>query len=127
MMPNLKGDVYLHNTLRVAGSSRALGRPPRAMDDIVRLSDFGAACAYDRMAHAGIEKIEVRSFGWLVFDLLSWIAPGPWSKESTCLGLMRALATACTSEELSRVPSFSTALSQLRTATEYQVLSTSAR
>ena len=119
----MHGDVYLHNTLRVAGSSRALGRPPRAMDDIVRLSDLGAACAYDRGAHAGLEKIEVRSFGWLVHDLLSWIAPGPYVQESKCLGLMREVANACTSEELSRVPSFSSALAQLRTATEYQVLS----
>lgn len=60
------GDVYLHNTLRVPG--RAGGAD--AVPDAVRLSDLGAACAYDRAAHPAVEKLEVRAFGFLVDDLL---------------------------------------------------------
>lgn len=55
-------DVYLHNVI-------ACRLPSGALDD-VRLSDLGAASAYDRDAHGGLEAIEVRAFGCLLDDLL---------------------------------------------------------
>merc|ERR1712032_1248529 len=59
------GDVYLHNTLVVpTGAGSCMGVAD------VRLSDFGAACAVDEL-HRMLFKIEVRSFGWLIEDLLA--------------------------------------------------------
>ena len=109
----MHGDIYLHNTLRVAAAE--------SKNDVVRLSDFGAACAYDRAQFPLMEKIEVRSFGWLVEDLLSWIAPersGEGASEEVvdpmqAMDVLRNVANACSHEELERVPSFSAVLAAL--------------
>ena len=45
----MHGDIYLHNTLRVPAA--------KPTDDVVRLSDFGAACAYDRNEFPLIERL----------------------------------------------------------------------
>jgi hypothetical protein len=83
----MHGDIYLHNTLRVpapstASATSASGKRTRdaaaaASDDgdVVRLSDLGAASAYDRAAHPGVEQLEVRAYGYLVADLLTWLEP----------------------------------------------------
>ncbi|EOD39419.1 hypothetical protein EMIHUDRAFT_199859 [Emiliania huxleyi CCMP1516] len=44
---------------------------------VVKLSDLGAACAYDRHGHTAVEKLEVRSFGLLLLDLLSHLQARP--------------------------------------------------
>ena len=110
----MHGDVYLHNTLRVP----AVGG---ASHDVVRLSDFGALCAYDRAEFPLMESLEVRSFGWLVDDLLTWIAPersGDCALEEDidpmqAMEVLTKLANACTHKELAKVPSFRNVLEML--------------
>jgi len=99
----LHGDVYLHNTLRVDGGSED------GTHDDVRLSDLGAAAAYDRLAHPQLERIEVRSYGKLVEDLLSWCEVAEGAVKGIADGgvaAMEAVVARCTREELAEVPTF---------------------
>lgn len=84
------GDVYLHNTLLVRGP---------ALD--ARLSDFGAASAYDRLAHgAALQHFEARAFGFLLEDLLACV-DGVEDRAARDDGLeraLRAIATECTAQ-----------------------------
>ena len=112
----MHGDIYLHNTLRVAAAAKdgskpngkrrrdggagadAAGEAGEDVGDVVRLSDLGAACAYDRASHPMLERLELRSFGWLVLDLLTWIAEGTDGAGEQLLSRMRRLANECTGE-----------------------------
>jgi serine/threonine protein kinase len=93
----MHGDLYLHNTLR---APRDEGEA-----DIVRLSDLGAACAYDRHAHAGLERLEVRSYGWLVEDLLSWRKPTT-DADADLDAALRRVAAMCLADAHADRPSF---------------------
>jgi hypothetical protein len=123
----MHGDVYLHNTLRVAAAAAAApttGKRRRGSqaeggdaagdsDDVVRLSDLGAACAYDRTRHPQLEALEVRSYGWLVLDLLSWLAQDGDEGGARLIDTMRSVAEACSS---SATPKFASAVKQLEGA-----------
>ena len=88
----------------------------------VKLSDFGAASAYDRVAHPLLQRLEVRSYGWLVHDLLSWCAGATAGGEGELQRgelevreKMGRLATACTTPDcpLEDVPTFERLVEQL--------------
>jgi predicted nuclease of restriction endonuclease-like RecB superfamily len=69
------------------------------------LSDFGAAAAYDRAADADLfENLEVRAFGKLLEDLVALCRDGPAAAHVR--EQLFALAAACSTSELARVPSF---------------------
>jgi len=100
----LHGDVYLHNTLVVPeGPHECSG-----LSD-ARLSDFGAATAVDDPMFF---KLEARSFGWLVQDLLELLAPAPSGEapaaeaERAAERLLRELRGRCTHELPEQLPSF---------------------
>ena len=108
-------DIYLHNTLRVAAAAApapTTGKRPREsqverdcagdLGDVVRLSDLGAACAYDRVRNPQLEALEVRSYGWLVLDLLGWLAQDDEEGRSRLIDSMRSVAEACTSGATSK-------------------------
>ena len=105
------GDVYLHNTLRSTlncedsevSYSELLNR------DDVRLSDLGAATVYDVRLHYWLQKIEVRSFGYLLLDLLSWLHNTDSGNESAILRdkLVRGMTSCANASFLdSDVPQF---------------------
>ena len=105
------GDMYLHNTLRVPaakasssasgrggggrGSKRSREAADGAAGDVVRLSDLGAATAYDRSAHPGVERIELRAFGHLVNDLLQWLDGSEGDDAEAVTEQIGAVATQC--------------------------------
>ena len=95
----MHGDVYLHNTLRSG--------------DAVRLSDLGAATVYDRSEHPWLERIEVRSFGFLVLDVLE----GPWDDpegaHAVTAEALRALADECCGAEVDERPLFAAIVARL--------------
>lgn len=98
----MHGDVYLHNTLRIPS-------PSTVAADIVHLSDLGAASAYDRSAHGMLEKLEVRSFGYLVLDLLHNLAPdddGGSPDGGTVVQGLAKLAERCIGTDCSALPAF---------------------
>jgi len=99
-------DIYLHNTLRVAET------------EVVKLSDLGAACAYDRHGHTAVEKLEVRSFGLLLLDLLSHLQvshDGTFGggEAAAAAAALRHAAAACTAESLEARPSFAELCAEL--------------
>lgn len=103
------GDVYLHNTLVVInGPDKDCASELRE----VRLSDFGAAAAVDDPA---FEKIEVRSFGWLLQDLLESLPEGAADdSEGLIVEALRQLRTLCGGEVTSELPDFATIVSLLQ-------------
>ena len=68
----MHGDVYLHNTLLVPPAAAGAAAVAAAGGGGVLLADFGAASVYDRALQPQLEKIEVRSFGYLLKDLLAF-------------------------------------------------------
>lgn len=92
----MHGDIYLHNTLVALN-----GPHDGAMVRDVRLSDFGGAAVVD---DADIRKLEVRSFGWLLQDLLESLAE-PQETADTVLSL-RSLREACGNLVSDKLPSF---------------------
>jgi len=97
------GDVYLHNTLRVTSGESA---------GTIRLSDLGAACTYDRLRDAVLERIEVRSFGFLVQDLLKWIQLTDEIGNQQLVRL-REVAESCEAEKVEELPTFDAITSSL--------------
>lgn len=102
----LHGDVYLHNTLVVPDGPR-----DRSGLTDVRLSDFGAASAVNDPAFF---KPEVRSFGWLLQDLIDLhAAPPPEATEgevaqAAAIGqLLRDLRGRCGRELPEELPTMS--------------------
>ena len=61
----------------------------------MRLSDLGAATAYDRSAHPGVERIELRAFGHLVNDLLQWLDGSEGDDAEAVTEQIGAVATQC--------------------------------
>ena len=75
------------------------------------------------MAHPSLEKVEVRSFGWLVSDLLSWLSHCSYQQPRTtvdldCLEVLSRVATKCKCEDLEAVPTFKDALAELESLDE---------
>lgn len=105
----LHGDVYLHNTLVVIdGPDKACVSELRE----VRLSDFGAAAAVDEPA---FEKLEVRSFGWLLQDLLESLSEfAADSSEGRIVEALGKLRILCGGEVAAELPNFGTIANSLR-------------
>ncbi|EOD13328.1 hypothetical protein EMIHUDRAFT_119876 [Emiliania huxleyi CCMP1516] len=85
---------------------------------VVKLSDLGAACAYDRHGHTAVEKLEVRSFGLLLLDLLSHLQvshDGTFGggEAAAAAAALRHAAAACTAESLEARPSFAELCAEL--------------
>ena len=59
-------------------------------------------------SQAGLEKIEVRSFGYLLLDLLSWFEADAHVGDDDVRERLRALAGECVAPSLAAVPSFAT-------------------
>ncbi|CAK0791381.1 unnamed protein product [Prorocentrum cordatum] len=105
------GDVYLHNTLVVPdGPLESSG-----VRD-VRLSDFGAATVVDE---PGFFKIEARSFGWLLQDLLDILSStGPAAadgggRDADVESLLQRVRRRCAAETLDGLPTFAELASEL--------------
>uniref|UniRef100_A0A7S4QXK1 Protein kinase domain-containing protein n=1 Tax=Alexandrium monilatum TaxID=311494 RepID=A0A7S4QXK1_9DINO len=99
----LHGDVYLHNTLVVPEGPRECS----GLSD-ARLSDFGAAAAVDDPA---LLALEVRSFGWMLQDLLELLAPPPSEAKAAeaaadVVSLLRHLRGRCARELPEELPTF---------------------
>lgn len=105
----MHGDVYLHNTLVVLDGSKVVD---------TRLSDFGAAAAVDDKR---FEKVEVRSFGWLLQDLLDSLLPqelaaaenGQAAETSGALDRLRRVRSCCACETTAEVPTFTEVVAAL--------------
>eukprot|EP00448_Togula_jolla_P023390 CAMPEP_0170573190 /NCGR_PEP_ID=MMETSP0224-20130122/2632_1 /TAXON_ID=285029 /ORGANISM="Togula jolla, Strain CCCM 725" /LENGTH=353 /DNA_ID=CAMNT_0010895759 /DNA_START=85 /DNA_END=1146 /DNA_ORIENTATION=- len=93
----LHGDVYLHNTL-----VDIEGPPECAVVRDARLSDFGAAAAVDNPLFF---KVEARSFGWMLQDLLEALVPLPGEEE--LVALLQDTREKCSREDIDQLPSFS--------------------
>ena len=84
----------------------------------MKLSDLGAACAYDRHGHTAVEKLEVRSFGLLLLDLLSHLQVSHdetfgGGEAAAAAAALRHAAAACTAESLEARPSFAELCAEL--------------
>jgi hypothetical protein len=89
----MHGDLYAHNIL-VDGSQALLG-------------DFGAACVYD--GHAALdaqalERIEVRSFGILLKELLALVPAVDQTTYTPALQQLETLAHHCLDTQVSSRP-----------------------
>eukprot|EP00931_Biecheleriopsis_adriatica_P059753 TRINITY_DN35813_c0_g1_i1.p1 TRINITY_DN35813_c0_g1~~TRINITY_DN35813_c0_g1_i1.p1 ORF type:complete len:465 (+),score=118.40 TRINITY_DN35813_c0_g1_i1:33-1427(+) len=101
----MHGDIYLHNTLIVAE-----GPQDAATVCDVRLSDFGAAAAVDDPA---LRRMEVRSFGWLLQDLLeSHVQPADEADIAT-VALLKDVRALCGHEVPEKLPEFAEIVSKL--------------
>eukprot|EP00927_Polykrikos_kofoidii_P028113 TRINITY_DN24600_c0_g1_i2.p1 TRINITY_DN24600_c0_g1~~TRINITY_DN24600_c0_g1_i2.p1 ORF type:complete len:447 (+),score=66.74 TRINITY_DN24600_c0_g1_i2:43-1383(+) len=101
------GDVYLHNTLVVLAGSRDCAEVRDT-----RLSDFGAAAAVD---DPRFFKLEARSFGWLLQDLLELMV----RREEDGLGpedILRKTRQLCGQTSVDDLPHFSQIVAALATA-----------
>jgi len=99
------GDVYLHNTLVVLEDETRTGARVRE----VRLSDLGAAAAVDEPTFGALEKLEVRSFGWLVQDLLERLEPpvkDTGQESRTQVALLQDVRKQCGAESVADIPTF---------------------
>lgn len=98
------GDVYLHNTLVVLEGDNVKGASVRD----VRLSDFGAAASIDEPTFSAFEKLEVRTFGWLLQDLLESLEPpaAPAQDSRPEVELLRQLRERCSKEIVAEIPTF---------------------
>jgi len=98
----LHGDLYAHNTLMDAEGNTIFG-------------DFGAATIYestDNILVEQLEKIEVRSFGNMVDDLLGCVKME--DKESSVFLALQLLCTACTNDEILARPNFGEIVERLK-------------
>jgi len=90
------GDVYLHNTLVLAVKAAELAAQRGGVLAEVRdarLSDFGAAAVVD---DPRFELLEVRSFGWLLQDLLDSLSgPAQGPDEEAQVNTLRQLRARC--------------------------------
>eukprot|EP00435_Cladocopium_sp_Y103_P017571 s829_g4.t1 len=92
------GDIYLHNTLVI----RDADATSTSVSD-VRLSDFGACAAVDLPE---LRRLEVRSFGWLLQDLLECHAEPQNPEDAKILELLKELRASCGAEDPNQLPSF---------------------
>jgi hypothetical protein len=94
----LHGDLYAHNTL--------------VSDDAALVSDFGAACVYAESPGLNrdlLERIEVRSFGILVAELIQRVH----ASEQAHVGHLRLLAEQCMAPAVAQRPTFAQTLQAL--------------
>ncbi len=88
------GDLYAHNIL-VDGSHALLG-------------DFGAACVYEghtALDGKALERIEVRSLGILLEELLELVPPADQTTHAATFQRLRSLAQNCLDTRVSTRPS----------------------
>lgn len=105
----MHGDVYLHNTLVVLDGTTVTD---------ARLSDFGAAAAVD---DGRFEKVEARSFGWLVQDLLESLLPEDveaaeredGGERTSTFELLTRVRSLCAAERIYDAPTFAEIVSLL--------------
>eukprot|EP00913_Durusdinium_trenchii_P012467 g11703.t1 len=101
-------DIYLHNTLVIltdstsSPSADGLGAGAGGLAD-ARLSDFGACAAVDA---AELRRLEVRSFGWLLQDLLECHVPPGTEEERRTIELLKVWRERCGAEDPEQLPSF---------------------
>lgn len=95
----MHGDIYLHNTLVV------LDGPNKDAANVkdVRLSDFGAASAIE---NPSLRKLEVRSYGWLLQDLLEARTEPSSELEASSLKLLQEIRTQCGEAVPENLPNF---------------------
>ncbi|CAK9111284.1 unnamed protein product [Durusdinium trenchii] len=104
----MHGDIYLHNTLVIltdstsSPSADGLGAGAGGLAD-ARLSDFGACAAVDA---AELRRLEVRSFGWLLQDLLECHVPPGTEEERRTIELLKVWRERCGAEDPEQLPSF---------------------
>ncbi|MFQ2048171.1 leucine-rich repeat-containing protein kinase family protein [Aeromonas veronii] len=101
----MHGDLYGHNILFARGSDT----PARAL-----LGDFGAASLYDRCDReraVGLERLEVRAFGYLLEELLAHC-----DTQDSPLDRLHQLKAACLSELPADRPDFAYIERQLAAA-----------
>eukprot|EP00928_Gymnodinium_smaydae_P015470 TRINITY_DN15724_c0_g1_i1.p1 TRINITY_DN15724_c0_g1~~TRINITY_DN15724_c0_g1_i1.p1 ORF type:complete len:554 (-),score=80.02 TRINITY_DN15724_c0_g1_i1:75-1736(-) len=95
----MHGDIYLHNTLVKCHG-------PETACDVAdaRLSDFGGASVIE---DARLRRLDVRSFGWLLQDLLESIPDGGEAKqEAEEVELLRRCREACARSSVKDLPTF---------------------
>jgi len=109
----MHGDIYLHNTLL------CFEHPPPAGErrvSAVRLSDFGAAACYSKTddGHA-LERVEVRSFGYLLDDLaiLCRSTESASAPDVHIRNALAALAERCCTAESEQAPGFAQIVDEL--------------
>lgn len=86
----------------------------------VRLSDFGAAATVDDPA---LRRLEVRSFGWLLQDLLeSHVQPSDDSEVSV-VALLKDIRERCGHELPASLPGFAEIAAELRCAASHDARS----
>lgn len=100
----LHGDLYAHNTLVDADCNTLFG-------------DFGAACFYDKSdsASAALERIEVRSWGYLLEDLLNLC---PSNIDVEVFKALTLVKDSCLVDEILNRPSFKDVTTQLHNITD---------
>ncbi|CAE8586968.1 unnamed protein product, partial [Polarella glacialis] len=98
----IHGDVYLHNTLVVPEGEVIQGKAIDVSD--VRLSDFGAAAVVEGETGACLQRLEVRSYGWLLQDLIDMLRE---SSPDTDVDGLSGLRQLCSCADVSKLPSFS--------------------
>lgn len=104
----MHGDIYLHNTLIQWEGSKECAAVLDA-----RLSDLGAAAAVD---DPGFEKLEVRSYGWLLKDLLESLSAPPEAADDSIASkrsMLHNLCDKCLDESIDAVPTFAEILKEL--------------
>lgn len=100
------GDLYAHNIL-VDGSHALLG-------------DFGAACVYEgrtTLDGRALERIEVRSLGVLIEELLELVPPGDQTIHAAAFQRLQSLAQNCVDEQVLNRPSCLRIADELSTST----------
>lgn len=105
----IHGDVYLHNTLIVMQEGSSSSR--RDVID-ARLSDFGAAAIVEGSIGEGLKRLEVRSFGWLLQDLLDILSDTD-NHNNAIIARLRDLRELCSSTDVYQLPSFATLSEEL--------------
>jgi len=98
------GDVYLHNTLVVCDDPQGTKTGVSIRD--VRLTDFGAATTAPESCFRALEKLEVRSFGWLVQDLLESIEGTPSAENEAVLAKLKHVRALCSNDLVDKIPTF---------------------
>ncbi len=105
----MHGDLYAHNIL--------LGRDGHAL-----LGDFGAACFKPTNAsqRLGLEKIEVRAFGYWLEELLERCEGGvPTGANFATLTTLSALRDACLNTDANQRPVFTEIVAAMQTALSF--------
>eukprot|EP00930_Biecheleria_cincta_P049585 TRINITY_DN34786_c0_g1_i1.p1 TRINITY_DN34786_c0_g1~~TRINITY_DN34786_c0_g1_i1.p1 ORF type:complete len:468 (+),score=83.15 TRINITY_DN34786_c0_g1_i1:49-1452(+) len=101
----MHGDIYLHNTLVILDGAKDAANVKDA-----RLSDFGAAAAIENPL---LRKLEVRSYGWLLQDLLETRTDPASELETSTLTLLQEIRAQCGQAVPENLPIFAEIVSKL--------------